>query len=330
MAMTKTLSNTAQVHKIVSGPAGRIHLVEQGSGPLVLLVHGFPESWYSWRHQLPALAAAGYRAVSVDVRGYGRSSRPADASSYRLLELADDAAATVAALGAKSAVIIGHDWGGAVATTAALAHPDLFRAVAHLSIPFTPLPGPPPAEMLAQMSFGDQEHYMSYFQAPGIAESEIEPDVRGWLRGFYAALAGDTQPGPDAPPPVFVTKGGGKLRDRFPATRPRHLTEADLDVYVAEFERTGLTGALNRYRAMGRDWEDLGAYANQPITQPSLFIGGKLDGTTMMLLDATKAFPQTMPGNQGVHLLDGGHWIQQECPDEVNQLLTGWLADLPH
>lgn len=327
--MTKTLATTEQVHRIVPGPAGRIHLVEQGSGPLVLLVHGFPESWYSWRHQLPALAAAGYRAVAVDVRGYGRSSRPTEASAYRLLELADDAATTVTALGERSAVIIGHDWGGAIATTAALAHPELFPAVAHLSIPFTPLPGPPPADMLARMSFGDQEHYMSYFQTPGVAEAEIEPDVRDWLRGFYAALAGDTQPGPDAPPPVFVTKGGGTLRERFPAARPAHLSEADLDVYAAEFERTGLTGALNRYRAMDRDWKDLGAYANRPIAQPSLFIGGKLDATTMMLLGATEAFPQTMPGNQGVHLLDAGHWIQQERPDEVSRILTDWLGGLP-
>lgn len=192
-------------HRTVEGPAGRIHLVEQGSGPLVLLLHGFPESWYSWRHQLPVLADAGYRAVAIDIRGYGRSSRPAAIDAYRMTELVADNLAVVEALGEKSAIVVGHDWGSAVAANSAILHPEVFRAAAILSIPFAPAGGPRPSEMFAHMAPPELgEHYMSYFQQPGRAEAEIEPDVRGWLAGFFAALAADTQPGPDQAPPQFV------------------------------------------------------------------------------------------------------------------------------
>lgn len=189
---------TAATHRLVASPAGRIHLVEQGTGPLVLLVHGFPESWYSWRRQLPALAAAGYRAVAIDVRGYGRSSKPTDPAAYRMLDLVEDNAAVVHALGERSAVIIGHDWGATIAAHCALLRPDVFHAVGLLSVPYAPPGGPKPSEVFAQMG-GDEEFYVSYFQQPGRAEAEIEPDVRGWLAGFYAALSADTMPGPDAP-----------------------------------------------------------------------------------------------------------------------------------
>ncbi|MBF9072720.1 alpha/beta fold hydrolase [Streptacidiphilus fuscans] len=316
-------------HRLVSTPAGRVHLVEQGTGPLVLLVHGFPESWYSWRHQLPALAAAGYRAVAVDVRGYGRSSRPDGVDAYRMLELVADQAAVVEALGERSAVVVGHDWGATIAANCALVRPDVFRAVALLSVPYTPRGGPRPSEVFAQMG-GDEEFYVSYFQEPGRAEAEIEPDVRGWLAGFYAALSGDTMPAPGTPDPHFVTRGG-TLRDRFPSgPLPAWLGESDLDVYAEEFERTGLTGALNRYRNMDRDWEDLAAYDGAPIPQPSLFVGGARDASTTWLSDAIDAYPVTLPGLMSSHLLDDcGHWIQQERPAEINQLLTGWLASLP-
>ncbi|MEZ3182234.1 alpha/beta hydrolase [Streptomyces pimonensis] len=320
---------TEITHRLVPSPGGRIHLAEQGSGPLVLLVHGFPESWYSWRHQLPALAAAGYRAVAVDVRGYGRSSRPAATEAYRMLDLVADNAAVVHALGGESAVIVGHDWGAAIAANSALLRPDVFRAVGLLSVPYTPRGGPRPRDVFAGMG-GDEEFYVSYFQEPGRAEAEIEPDVRGWLAGLYAALSGDTMPAPGAPDPHFVGRGG-TMRDRFPAGRlPGWLSERDLDVYAGEFERTGMTGALNRYRNMDRDWEDLAALDGAPITQPSLFVGGGLDASTAWLADAIEAFPVTLPGLVSSRLLDGcGHWIQQERPDEVNRLLTEWLVALP-
>lgn len=316
-------------HRSVASPGGRIHLVEQGTGPLVLLIHGFPESWYSWRHQLPALAAAGYRAVAIDVRGYGRSSKPAATDAYRMLDLVADNAAVVHALGEESAVVVGHDWGATIAAHSALLRPEDFHAVGLLSVPYTPPGGPRPTSVFAQMG-GDEEFYVSYFQEPGRAEAEIEPDVRGWLAGFYAALSADTMAAAGAPDPHFVSRGG-TLRDRFPGGRlPGWLGERDLDFYAAEFERTGLTGALNRYRNMDRDWEDLTALGGAPLTQPSVFIGGGLDASTTWLADAIDAYPATLPGLVSSHILDGcGHWIQQERPTEVNRILTDWLATLP-
>ncbi|MGK5628177.1 alpha/beta fold hydrolase [Streptomyces sp. URMC 123] len=315
-------------HRTVEAPAGRLHLVEQGTGPLVLLVHGFPESWYSWRRQLPALAAAGYRAVAIDVRGYGRSSKPAATDAYRMLDLVEDNVAVVRALGEESAVVVGHDWGSNIAAASALLRPETVRAVGLLSVPYAPPGGPRPTDVLGRIGGPDQEFYVSYFQEPGRAEAEIEPDVRGWLAGFYAALSADTMPAQGEPDPHFVARAGGRLRDRFPTgALPAWLTEDDLDVYAAEFERTGITGALNRYRTMDRDWEDLAPHRGAPITQPALFIGGALDASTTWMADAIEAHPTTLPALSASHLLDGcGHWVQQERPEEVNRLLTDWLA----
>lgn len=316
-------------HRLVPSGAGRTHLVEQGSGPMVLLVHGFPESWYSWRHQLPVLAAAGYRAVAMDVRGYGRSSRPAATDAYRMRELVADSAAVVRALGEESAVIVGHDWGAVIAANSALLRPDVFRAVGLLGVPYTPRGGPRPSEVFAGMG-GADEFYVSYFQEPGRAEAEIEPDVRGWLAGLYAALSGGTMPGPGAPDPHFVRRGG-TMRERFPAgPLPGWLSDAELDFYAAEFERTGMRGALTRYRNMDRDWEDLADLDGAPVTQPSLFVGGGLDASLVWSAEAVAAFPTTLPGLLSSTALDGcGHWVQQERPAEVNRLLTDWLAALP-
>jgi pimeloyl-ACP methyl ester carboxylesterase len=314
-------------HRLVDVPGGRIHLVEQGSGPLVLLVHGFPESWYSWRHQLPALAAAGYRAVAVDVRGYGRSSKPQDVAAYRMAAHVEDNVAVVRALGEETAVIVGHDWGSPIAANSALLRPEMFTAVGLLGVPYTPRGGIRPTDVFAMIG-RDEEFYISYFQEPGRAEAEIEPDVRGWLTGFYATLSADAAP-PSGEGNVFFVPEGGKLSDRFVKDRPSWLTEAELDYYAGEFERTGLTGALNRYRNVDRDWEDLAAWDGAPLTQPSLFIAGELDASLAWLGDAVKAFPTTLPGLVSSHILEGcGHWVQQERPDEVNRLLLDWLGSL--
>ncbi|MGW7576304.1 alpha/beta fold hydrolase [Streptomyces sp. NPDC054765] len=320
-------------HRSVEVPGGRIHLVEQGSGPLVLMVHGFPESWYSWRHQLPALAAAGYRAVALDVRGYGRSSTPRDVATYRMLAHVADNVAVLRALGEESAVIVGHDWGSPIAANTALLRPDLFTGVAMLSVPYAPRGGTRPTEAFAGL--GDAgEFYVSYFQEPGRAESEIEPDVRGWLAGFYAAGSGDAGP-PAGGDHIaqFSVPPGGKLSDRFPARSPLSLpwlTDADLDFYAGEFERSGLTGPLNRYRNVDRDWEDLAAWDGASLTQPSLFIGGEHDASTNWMAGAIEAFPHTLPGLSSSHILEGcGHWVQQERPEEVNRLLVDWLRSLP-
>ncbi|MFI9494743.1 MULTISPECIES: alpha/beta fold hydrolase [Streptomyces] len=318
-------SASGAAHRLVDVPGGRIHLVEQGTGPLVLLIHGFPETSYSWRHQLPVLAEAGFRAVAVDVRGYGRSSAPDAVEDYRMTALVADNVAVLKALGEETATVVGHDWGSSIAADSALLRPDLFTAAAFLSVPYSPWNPVRPTEGFARIG-GDEEFYVSYFQEPGRAEAEIEPDVRGWLAGFYTSLSAGTMPPADQGSPFFVP-AGARMRDRFArGPLPSWLTEEDLDVYSAEFERTGLTGGLNRYRNVDRDWEDLAAWDGARLTQPALFIGGSLDSSTTWMADAIAAYPDTLPGLVSSHIIEGcGHWIQQERAAEVNDLLVRWL-----
>jgi pimeloyl-ACP methyl ester carboxylesterase len=305
----------------------RLHVVEQGTGPLVLLIHGFPETAYSWRKQLPALANAGFRAAAIDVRGYGRSSKPTAVEAYRMTELVADNVAVVQALGAESAVVIGHDWGSPIATNSALLAPEVFTAVGMLSVPYLPRGGPRPTEIFASLGRGS-EFYISYFQQPGRAEAEIEPDVRSWLRGLYTSLSADTMPAAGLRDAFFVT-AGGRMSDRFVSgPLPAWLSAEDLDRYVHDFESTGFTGALNRYRNMDRDWEDLASFDGAAIDQPSLFIAGSRDASIAWNRRAIDAFVNTLPSLSGSHLLDCGHWVQQERAHEVNDLLTAWLGQL--
>jgi pimeloyl-ACP methyl ester carboxylesterase len=313
-------------HRIVAANGIRLHVVEEGEGPLVLLVHGFPESWYSWRHQLPVLAAAGYRAVAMDVRGYGRSSAPPAVEAYRMLRHVADNVALVQALGADEAVVVGHDWGAPIAWNSALLRPDVFRAVAGLSVPFAPAGDTRPTDAFRAMA-GDEEFYIEYFQEPGRAERELDEDVRRWLLGFYFTASGD------APPPsggtVATIPHGAKMRDRFayPDPMPAWMSEADLDVYASEFEHAGFTGGLNRYRNVDRDWEDLSAFRGRAIEVPALFVGGDRDGPTIWGTPAIERFPTTLPRLHRSVILPGcGHWTQQERPAEVNEALLDFLA----
>jgi epoxide hydrolase A/B len=307
----------------------RLHCVEAGEGPLVLLVHGFPESWYSWRHQIPALAGAGYRAVAIDVRGYGRSSRPDAVVDYRMVRKVADNVALVAALGESEAVVVGHDWGAPIAWTSALLRPDVFRAVAGLSVPFNPPSERRPLEAMRAMG-GDEEFYIEYFQEPGRAEAEIEADVRGWLLGFMFSASGDARPA-DPTASIATIPTGRLMKDRFqyPDEMPAWLSDADLDVYAGEFERTGFSGGLNRYRNVDRDWEDLAAWRNAHIDVPALFVGGDRDGPTIWGAPAIERFGETLPRLHRSIVLEGcGHWTQQERPDEVNAALLDFLGSL--
>ena len=327
--MNTALPAGARSHTVAVGDH-RVHCVEAGAGPLVILVHGFPESWYSWRHQIPAIAAAGFRVVAIDVRGYGRSSKPLAVEDYRMVRLVADNVGLVAALGETTATIIGHDWGAPIAWTSAMLRPDVFTAVAGLSVPFAP-PGDVRPSVAMRAMAGDEEFYVEYFQEPGRAEAEIEADVRGWLLGFMFSGSGDAPPPDPSKGTIATIPRGAKMRDRFsfPDPLPAWLTEADLDVYTSEFEHSGLRGPLNRYRNVDRDFEDLAAFRGARIDVPSLFIGGDRDGPTIWGAPAIAAFAHTLPQLRGSTVLPGcGHWTQQERPDEVNALLVDFLRSL--
>ena len=313
-------------HRVVAANGIRIHVVEAGTGPLVLLVHGFPESWYSWRNQLPVLAAAGFRAAAIDVRGYGRSSKPVGVDQYRMLKHVADNVGVVHALGEETAIVVGHDWGSPIACNSALLRPDVFTGLGMLSVPYAPAGRTRPTDAFRLMG-GDDEFYIEYFQQPGRAEAEIEEDVRGWLLGFYFGASGDAPPGGS----IATVTRGGTMRERFtlPEPLPGWLSEADLDFYVSEFERGGFAGPLNRYRNVDRDWEDLSAFAGSVITVPAVFIGGERDGPTVWGAGSIARFSQTVPRLVGSHILEGcGHWVQQERAERTNELLVDFLQSI--
>ncbi len=309
-----------------------IHVVEVGEGPLVLFVHGFPESWYSWRHQLPVVAAAGFRAAAIDVRGYGASACPPEVEAYGMVHHVADNAGVVQALGETEAIIVGHDWGSPIAFNTALLRPDMFTAVALLSVPYSPRSARRPSEAFRALG-GDEEFYIEYFQEPGRAEAEIAEDPARWLMGFYysASAAGAVlAPGERS---MMTLAPGGQLKDRFrypaPGEWPSWLASSEFDYYVGRFAVTGLSGGLNRYRNADRDWSDLRAFDGLPIRQPSLFIGGDSDGPTIWGAPAIARFDQTMPNLSDCVIVEGsGHWVQQEAADRVNALLTQWLCSL--
>jgi pimeloyl-ACP methyl ester carboxylesterase len=314
-------------HRVVETNGIRMHVAEQGAGPLVLLCHGFPESWYSWRHQLAALAAAGYHAVAPDMRGYGGTDRPAEVARYTLLHHVGDMVGLLEALGAETAVIVGHDWGAPVAWHAALLRPDRFRAVVALSAPFSPRGSRRPTELLRQAA-GDGFMYMLYFQTPGVAEAELERDVRATLRRVLHAASGEAADDRAwrmfAPARTTLLEG---LAD--PPTLPAWLTPADLDVYVAEFERTGFAGGLAWYRAMDLSWELLAPYHRAIVTRPALFVAGERDLVLLSRPGAVEQMARTVPALRKAVLLPGcGHWTQQERPAEVNAELLAFLAGL--
>lgn len=301
---------------------------EAGSGPLVLFCHGWPESWYSWRHQILACAAAGFRAVAPDMRGYGGTDAPAEIERYTQLHMVGDMVELTKQLGEREAVVVGHDWGAPVAWNSALLRPDIFRAVVGMSVPWTP---PGYVDFLAALEkLGIKTFYIQYFQNPGVAEAEFERDVRASLRRIYFTASGDlAERGKGF---AMLPEGGGFLDNTVdPPALPGWLTEADLDWYTGEFSRTGFRGGLNWYRNMTRGWALFGAWRGLPIRQPSLFVAGSRDGVLRFPQSQKQieAFPETLPGLRGSHILDGaGHWVQQERPAEVNRLLVDFLKGL--
>jgi pimeloyl-ACP methyl ester carboxylesterase len=321
-------------HRTVVANGIHLHIAEQGEGPLVVMCHGFPECWYSWRHQLAALSAAGFHAVAPDMRGYGRSDRPEAIDQYTLLHLVGDMVGLLDALGVGQAVIAGHDWGAPVAWHAALLRPDRFRAVIGLSVPFlsrsvvfvNPSAAPPTSVMPRR---DDAMFYQLYFQQPGEAEAELERDVR---QTFVKTLGNVPRGTPVSGSVGMVPRGGGWLtRFANPTALPAWLSEADIDFYVGEFERTGFRGGLNWYRNIDRNWELLAPFAGAKVTVPAFYIAGDRDGVRGFPgMDQVIAnLANDVPQLRGKIMLPGcGHWTQQERASEVNAAMIAFLRQL--
>lgn len=306
----------------------RLAYDEAGAGPLVVLVHGWPELAHSWRNQVPALAAAGYRVVAPDMRGYGGSDAPAAIEDYTILHLAGDLVGLLDHLGAAEAVVVGHDWGAVVAWHAALLRPDRFRAVAAMSVVHTLRPHHPPLAALQQL--GHRSFYWQYFQPAGVAEAELERDVARTLRCVYHAASGDVPA--DWHWRAVVPEGGGLLDTTLePPAPPTWLASADFARYVAAFEAGGFRGGLNWYRNIDRNWSLMAPFADARIRQPALFIAGERDPTLRIggRRDRLAAMDEAVPGLRGKILIPGaGHWVQQEAAERVNAELIAFLRGL--
>ena len=323
---------TGITHRVIETNGIRMRIAEAGTGPLVLLCHGFPESWYSWRHQMAALAAAGFRAVAPDMRGYGGTEAPEAIEQYTLLHLVGDMVGVLDALGSETAVIAGHDWGAPVAWHAALLRPDRFRAVIGLSVPFRPRGRARPTTVMPRTA--DAVFYQLYFQEPGVAEAELEVDPRATIRDTLLRLSGDVPPIPGSDGFSLVPLQGGlkaRMGRHADMPLPAWLSDADIDTYAAEFARTGFRGGLNWYRNIDRNWELLRPFAGLAVQVPALYVAGDRDlvvsfpGAAEMIASLKASVPRL---RETIMLPGCGHWTQQERPAEVNTAMLGFLRSL--
>ena len=320
-AVLAQAANDPAAHRFVTANGIRIHLAERGQGSVVLLCHGFPESWYSWRHQLPALADAGFHAVAPDMRGYGQTDRPAEIDQYTVFHLVGDLVGVLDALKADTAVVVGHDWGATVAWHAALLRPDRFRAVIAMSVPFRSRGSIRPTSAMPQTD--DTWYYQLYFQKPGVAEAELERDPRDTIRRVFL--------GEGARGGMVPRSGGWLTGRRAVSSLPSWVREADIDFYAAEFARAGFRGGLNWYRNLDRNWEILAPYAGARVDVPALFIAGDRDpvlgfpGMEAAIRDLRSSVPQL---RKSIVLPDCGHRTQQERPREVNAAVLEFLKSL--
>jgi pimeloyl-ACP methyl ester carboxylesterase len=306
--------------RTISANGIELFLLEQGQGPLVVLCHGWPELSYSWRHQIKAIADAGFHVVAPDMRGFGRTSAPADVSAYSIFDTVGDMVALVTALGETKAVIVGHDWGAPVAWHAALFRPDMFTRVAGLSVP-PPFRGR--ARPLDSLSAsGVTNFYWQYFQTPGVAEAEFERDVATSMRKILGRGVSD-------PAALFVTEGKGFLGNIPPVlTLPDWLSEADIAYFADAYQKSGFRGGLNWYRNLDRNWDLTAPWQGAQIHQPSLFIAGSRDSVITGLIGAKRVteLDRVLPNLRQKLIIEGaGHWVQQERPDEVNAALIAFL-----
>lgn len=302
-----------------------LNIAEQGEGPLVLMLHGFPESWYSWRHQFSALAEAGYHAVAPDMRGYGESDKPFEIEAYNQVEVVNDIIGLIPALGHETAVVFGHDWGAPTAWSCALNHPDKVSAVGALSVPFRPRGDSPPLATLKAI-FKDRFFYQLYFQEPGKAEAELEKDPALTIRKFYHMASGEMNTS------LLSEKSAdadllSDLPDPGTEMGP-WISEEDVSFYANEFRQSGFRGPLSYYRNMDLTWE-LTKDSPRQISQPALFVAGERDGVILMAADALKELDKHVTDLRVNKLIPKiGHWTQQEAPDEVNQALIQFLEEI--
>lgn len=323
------MQHTSIQSRIIVSNDIRMRIMEAGveNRPLIIFAHGWPESWYSWRHQLTALAAAGYHVVAPDMRGYGGTDAPPEVKDYDILQLVADMLGVLDALGETQAVMVGHDWGAVVAWHAAMLHPERFRAVVAMSVPHLGRPPAAPTGIWKQRH-GEKFYYILYHQQPGKAEAEYDANPEGLLRMLYASP--DT---PRAAPTItdpHKNAGGWIGRWGQPLMLPEWMSETDLAFYVDEFKRTGFRGGVNWYRNFDRNWE-LMEGVNQSIQVPALFIVGSHDlviaGMNQEALE--QRMRPLVPDLREIVWLEGaGHWIQQERPEQCNQALLEFLAEL--
>ncbi|MDH5736949.1 MAG: alpha/beta hydrolase [Gammaproteobacteria bacterium] len=299
-----------------------LNIAEAGEGPLVLLLHGFPESWYSWRHQLEPLASAGYHVVAPDMRGYGKSDKPSETSQYNQVEVIRDVVGLIPALGYEAAVVIGHDWGAPTAWGAAQDFPDKVSAVGALSVPFSPRTEEPPLARM-QALFRDRFFYQLYFQTPGVAEAELEKDISVSLRKFLYWASGNVA-GPLAPQKSPQSDLLSDLID--PDEFPRWLSDQDLAFYVREFSRDGFRGPLSYYRNHDLTWE-LTSQRSNIVRQPAMFAAGEKDPVIMLGAQALENMPRHVTDLRINEMIPGiGHWTQQEAPEDVTRIILRFLG----
>jgi pimeloyl-ACP methyl ester carboxylesterase len=307
-------------HRSILANGIRMHLAEAGEGFPVVMCHGWPELWFSWRHQLRALSAAGFRAIAPDMRGYGETDSPADAAQYRTSVICADIAGILDALGLERAVIVGHDWGGYHIWQFGLRAPARCARLIGLNTPYRPPGRVPPTQALREQ-FGDDGYYMLWHQVPGRSEQELEADLHGNLARIFgpAERARDLW--------TMATLGGDRsgLFTRIPPGRT-FLRDDELEVYVRAFERTGTRGSFNWYRALDLNWEDARRIADPTIRVPSLMITAEND--PVLRPELAEPMHRWIPDLRLAHLERCSHWTQQEKPDEVNRLILDFIADL--
>lgn len=295
--------------------------IDAGSGPLVVLVHGFPETPVSWHHQVGPLVDAGYRVVAPWLRGYGPSPRPLDPAAYTADVIADDLAEVAEQLGYDRAAYVGHDWGAASVWATAQLRPERVAALAALSVPYTARSKEPPLRRLTEV-FADRFFYMLYFcESGGRAERELGADVEATLRATYATWSGN-------PPETarWELPAGASVLDQVAPGPTPWLDEQVLAQGVAAFIDTGFAGALAYYRAMDLTWERVPAFGTTPITCPAMFLGGERDGVLRFTPTRAMAPPLVTDLRADVRIPGAGHWVQQEAPAATTAALLEFLA----